>query len=165
MSTTSWFAVGLLAGAAIMLCATLLWRASRTASSRGRKVPLAALVSVITIAVAAGVSLAIHSSQEPGTAAAGPAAAPSAMPAMPASAAMPSAAMMAQVLGARGSNGTQTAEPMDKAAARLADRLERQGGTAADWNLLAQAYDFLGRPQDAQRARARAAAAGQSAAR
>ena len=80
---------------------------------------------------------------------------------------MPSAATMAQVLSMPGGNGGQSAEPMDQAAARLAERLESKGGTAADWNLLAQAYDFLGRPKDAQRARARAAqaGAGQSSAR
>src|SRR6478752_2153273 len=37
--------------------------------------------------------------------------------------------------------------------ARLAPRLARGEGSDADWTLLAQAYEFLGRPEDAQRAR------------
>jgi len=65
-------------------------------------------------------------------------------------------------------NATSSAEPhagaattaaggkpssMEQAAATLAARLERQGGTRDDWQLLAQSYDFLGRPADAAKAR------------
>jgi cytochrome c-type biogenesis protein CcmH len=46
---------------------------------------------------------------------------------------------------------------MEAAAAGLEARLARDGGNANDWLLLAQSYDFLGRPDDAQRARAHAA--------
>jgi cytochrome c-type biogenesis protein CcmH len=45
---------------------------------------------------------------------------------------------------------------MDAEVAGLEARLERDGGTPADWSLLAQAYEFLGRPDDAKRARAKA---------
>lgn len=42
----------------------------------------------------------------------------------------------------------------------LADRLERNGGSHDDWMLLAQSYDFLGRPEDAAKARAQADSVG-----
>ena len=43
---------------------------------------------------------------------------------------------------------------MPAAIARLEQRLARHGGSAADWELLAKAYDFIGRPNAAARARA-----------
>jgi cytochrome c-type biogenesis protein CcmH len=49
-----------------------------------------------------------------------------------------------------------TRNSMDAEVAGLEARLARDGGTPADWSLLAQAYDFLGRPEDAKRARAKA---------
>lgn len=44
---------------------------------------------------------------------------------------------------------------MEVVTARLAARLEAQGGTAEEWRLLAQSYDFLGRPAQAAAARER----------
>ena len=52
-----------------------------------------------------------------------------------------------------------TALSMDEATARLAARLAAEGGTRADWQLLAQSYDFLGRAEEATAARERANAA------
>jgi len=53
--------------------------------------------------------------------------------------------------------GTATAasaaQSMDAAIAGLEARLAGGGGTDADWELLAKAYEFLGRSEDAQRAR------------
>lgn len=46
------------------------------------------------------------------------------------------------------------AQSMQAAVAGLEARLARQGGSDSDWELLAKAYDFLGRPDDARRARA-----------
>ncbi|MBV9343872.1 MAG: hypothetical protein JOZ03_02670 [Gammaproteobacteria bacterium] len=46
-------------------------------------------------------------------------------------------------------------ESMDAAVAGLEARLARGGGSDADWDLLARAYDFQGRPEDARRARAK----------
>jgi cytochrome c-type biogenesis protein CcmH len=51
---------------------------------------------------------------------------------------------------------------MEEATARLATRLAASGGTAADWELLAKAYEFLGRAGDARAARLKEAAAGAS---
>jgi cytochrome c-type biogenesis protein CcmH len=48
------------------------------------------------------------------------------------------------------------AQSMQDAVAGLETRLARDGGSPADWSLLAQAYDFMGRPDDARRARAKA---------
>lgn len=47
-----------------------------------------------------------------------------------------------------------TATPMQQAVAGLESRLATGGGSPDDWELLAKAYDFLGRPEDARRARA-----------
>jgi cytochrome c-type biogenesis protein CcmH len=53
---------------------------------------------------------------------------------------------------------------VEEATARLAKRLNEQGGSAADWNLLAQSYEFMGRSADAAEARKRAASAPATAA-
>ena len=42
------------------------------------------------------------------------------------------------------------ARSMDTEVAKLEARLARDGGSAADWTLLAQAYEVLGRPDDAR---------------
>lgn len=176
MSAPSWFIAGLLAGAAAMLGSMLLWRLARETMLRSRKVLLAGGLTAIAIAaMASGLSLALSSGQGPAAASGDPvlagwqpaptpsSAATPAAAAMASSSSMPPASVMAQILSAPGSARPGMAQPMDQAAADLAARLERKGGTAADWNLLAQAYDFLGRPADAQRARARAAKAGVAA--
>jgi cytochrome c-type biogenesis protein CcmH len=43
---------------------------------------------------------------------------------------------------------------MGNAIANLQARLAKGGGTADDWELLAKSYEFLGRPQEAAKARA-----------
>jgi cytochrome c-type biogenesis protein CcmH len=52
------------------------------------------------------------------------------------------------------------ARSMELEVSALEARLARTGGSDADWTLLAQSYDFLGRPEDARRARAHIAASG-----
>jgi cytochrome c-type biogenesis protein CcmH/NrfG len=47
------------------------------------------------------------------------------------------------------------AGPMDSAIAALEARLAKGGGSADDWELLAKSYEFLHRPADASKARAR----------
>lgn len=44
---------------------------------------------------------------------------------------------------------------MNKAIASLEARLAKGGGSTDDWELLAKSYEFLGRPDDASKARAR----------
>jgi cytochrome c-type biogenesis protein CcmH len=53
---------------------------------------------------------------------------------------------------------------MEAATSRLAARLARDGGTAADWQLLAKSYEFMGRADEAREAAAKAAALGAAAA-
>jgi cytochrome c-type biogenesis protein CcmH len=53
-----------------------------------------------------------------------------------------------------GSSASAPAQSMGAAVAGLEARLAKQGGSDADWELLAKAYDFLGRADDAKRARA-----------
>ena len=48
-----------------------------------------------------------------------------------------------------------SAGPMGSAIASLQRRLAKGGGSADDWELLAKSYEFLGRPADAAKARAR----------
>ena len=54
--------------------------------------------------------------------------------------------------GAPGS--TANAGSMDTAIANLEGRLAKGGGTPGDWELLAKSFEFLGRPEDAAKARA-----------
>lgn len=51
---------------------------------------------------------------------------------------------------------------VESATTRLEKRIAREGGSRGDWLLLAQSYDFLGRAEDAARARVSAAAAAES---
>jgi hypothetical protein len=55
--------------------------------------------------------------------------------------------------GAPMAAGGAPARSMQDAVAGLEARLARGGGSPADWELLAKAYDFLGRADDARRAR------------
>jgi hypothetical protein len=56
-------------------------------------------------------------------------------------------------MGNAGSTGN--AGSMGNAIAALEGRLAKGGGSADDWELLAKSYEFLGRPADAAKARAR----------
>jgi cytochrome c-type biogenesis protein CcmH len=61
---------------------------------------------------------------------------------------------VAALLPASAPGAAATATPMQQAVAGLESRLATGGGSPDDWELLAKAYDFLGRPEDARRARA-----------
>jgi cytochrome c-type biogenesis protein CcmH len=50
-------------------------------------------------------------------------------------------------------NGAPAPQSMELVTAQLAQRLSRDGGPDSDWQLLAQSYDFMGRSEDAARAR------------
>ena len=134
------FLAGILVGAAVSWFALPLWRTATTLA-RGRKPYLLAAGLVVSFALATAIIyLTIgsrHSLQR--TAASSGAAA---------DAGAPSAGKDARAGG--------TAQSMQDAVAGLEARLARDGGSPADWTLLAQAYDFMGRPDDAQRARAKA---------
>jgi cytochrome c-type biogenesis protein CcmH/NrfG len=53
----------------------------------------------------------------------------------------------------------KSAPSIESAAAGLAERLRKSGGTREDWMLLARSYDFMGRRAEADEARAQAALA------
>jgi hypothetical protein len=56
--------------------------------------------------------------------------------------------------GSTAGAGSTQAGSMDEVLARLESRMASQGGSDADWELLAQTYEFVGRTADAKRARA-----------
>ena len=131
------FIAGVLAGVAASYVAAPLWRGASTLA-HGRTRYLLAGGFVASFALIAGIIyLALgsrHSLERPASSAT---ASTSAAPADSATAA----------------NGA--AKSMEAEVAGLEARLARDGGTPADWALLAQAYDFMGRPEDAKRARAK----------
>ena len=132
------FIAGVLAGVAASYVAAPLWRGATTLA-RGRTRYLFAGGFVASFALIAGIiylALGSRHSLEPPAASvtASTASAPSGNP--------------------NGSGGP--AKSMEAEVAGLEARLARDGGTPADWSLLAQAYDFMGRPEDAKRARAKA---------
>lgn len=57
--------------------------------------------------------------------------------------------------GAAASTANPGASSMDSAIASLEARLAKGGGTPDDWELLAKSFEFLGRPADAAKARAK----------
>jgi hypothetical protein len=63
------------------------------------------------------------------------------------------AATNATTPSAAGAPSTASAGSMAQVLAGLEARLAKSGGSDADWNLLAQSYEFLGRPADAVLAR------------
>jgi len=132
------FIAGVLAGVAASYVAAPLWRGASTLA-HGRTRYLLAGGFVAGFALIAGVMyLALgsrHSLERPaGSVAASAAQAPSGNPS--------------------GTGGT--AKSMDAEVTGLEARLAREGGSPSDWTLLAKAYDFMGRPDDARRARAKA---------
>jgi len=136
-----WFIAGALVGVAASFVALPLWRTALTLG-RGRMryglagafvATFAGAAAIIYVAIGSRHSLA---SRPAATVMVAPAAAP--------------AASASDKSGA-------SAKSMEAEVAALEARLARNGGTADDWTLLAKAYDFMGRPDDARRARSRAA--------
>ncbi len=71
--------------------------------------------------------------------------------------------MSAQGMGGSAAGGAAPAggpASIEEVTARLAARLEREPNDAGGWVLLAQSYEYLGRKEDAAKARARATALG-----
>src|SRR2546421_209331 len=138
MSAAFWFIAGVLAGVTAAAVAIPLWRPSLRVLER---TPLRYAIpagAIATFAVAAAVIYLTIGS-------------PRAVNVSATSVIPMQTSTKPQMSGA--------GQSMEAAAAGLAARLARDGGSADDWNLLAQSYDFLGRADDARRARARAASA------
>jgi cytochrome c-type biogenesis protein CcmH len=138
MNATFWFTAGLLTGVTATAVAMPLWRGIGAAlATRPRAYLIAGGGLAVFACSAALLYLAI------GT--------PSSLQQQS------SSAPLAHPTGGADANGGK-ARSMEEATASLAARLERDGGSAEEWELLAKSYDFLGRTADASRARARAGA-------
>jgi cytochrome c-type biogenesis protein CcmH len=125
-------------GVAASLVAIPLWRSALTLA-RGRMRYGIAGAFVATFACAAAIIYVAIGSRH-------------SLASRPAGAAMVAPAA-ASAAGASAQSAA-SAKSMEAEVAALEARLSRDGGTADDWALLAKAYDFLGRPDDARRARA-----------
>jgi cytochrome c-type biogenesis protein CcmH len=125
-------------GVAASLVAIPLWRSALTLA-RGRMRYGIAGAFVATFACAAAIIYVAIGSRH-------------SLASRPAGAAMVAPAA-ASAAGASAKSAA-SAKSMEAEVAALEARLSRDGGTADDWALLAKAYDFLGRPDDARRARA-----------
>jgi cytochrome c-type biogenesis protein CcmH len=135
MSAMFWFIAGVAAGVAAAFVAIPLWRVARGANRRTR-LQYAIVGCGIAIFAAAAVSI-YHFIGHP-------------------------APINRQAATAAAAPAGK-AQSLEAATAGLEARLARQGGSANDWTLLAQSYEFLGRTADAQRARERASGASPAA--
>ena len=124
-----WFIAGALCGAAAMLIAAPLLRPLGAAA--GARRTAVAFAAALLLMSAAAVSLYRFWG------------APSLLGAAPAHPA---------------AGGGTAIESVESATLKLADRLASGGGSQADWELLAQSYDYLGRGAEAAAARQKAAA-------
>jgi cytochrome c-type biogenesis protein CcmH len=129
---TLWFIAGLLLGIVGCWFAPRLWPRTRALLSARQPYVVAGGLVVAFAVAAAIIHFAISSRR---TQAADPHVTAAAAPAGTAAAPPP-------------------AQSMEAAVATLEARLAGRGGSDADWELLAKAYDFLGRADDAKRARA-----------
>ncbi|HTD12962.1 MAG TPA: hypothetical protein VK676_12925 [Steroidobacteraceae bacterium] len=134
--TFLWFAAGVLVGVAASIVAIPVWRGAL--ARRGGRYVLVGIFVATFAGAAAIIYFAIASRQSLATQ-------------------VHEAAMEAP---AGTSSAGVAARSMETEVASLEARLARGGGTPADWNLLARAYDFLGRAEDAGRARAHIASPG-----
>ena len=138
MNAGFWFAAGVMTGATATAVSMPLWRGiAATLAARPRAYVIAASGLALFACSAALLYLVIGS---------------------PGSLQSRSATLAAHPVGNETASGAK-ALSMEAATARLEARLQRDGGSANDWQLLAQSYDFVGRSADASRARARAATA------
>jgi cytochrome c-type biogenesis protein CcmH len=138
------FIAGILVGVAASWFALPLWRTATTLARgrlHGRKPYLLAAGLVVSFALAAAIIYLTIGSRH-------------SLQRTPASSGATAVAGAASA-GKEAPTGGQ-AQSMQDAVAGLEARLARDGGSPADWSLLAQAYDFMGRPDDARRARAKA---------
>jgi cytochrome c-type biogenesis protein CcmH/NrfG len=138
-----WFAAGLLCG--VGAAAFILPALRRSPGGAERGFPLWGLLAAAGgLGVVVGLYLWLGRPDLVGTPATAPATAAATVP----------HAMGAPAVGQPGAAGSAAAS-MDAAVAGLEQRLAKGEGSDADWNLLAQSYDFLGRSADAVLARSK----------
>jgi cytochrome c-type biogenesis protein CcmH len=144
-----WFISGALVGATTTLVAIALWRGTLNIRvlnlGGGRRRFALAGAFVATFAAAAAIIYFAVGSRHPLRV--------QPLASQPLTSSMATAAGSAADADASINSGAG-AKSMETEAAALEARLARDGGTSDDWNLLAKAYEFLGRPDDAARARA-----------
>lgn len=136
MSALFWFIAG--ASAGVAATATPLWR--RAAAQPRRHTLLIAIAAGGACAFAAIAMLANLTSGSP--------------PDRAVTAAAPVDRTAPEVAPPAGAAPPGKVPSMEEATARLEARLSQGGGSAQDWQLLVQSYEFMGRTADAQRARA-----------
>jgi cytochrome c-type biogenesis protein CcmH len=134
-----WYVAGLLSGVVAALIVLTLWRSLAT------KVPRGAQRYVIGAAIVLGVGLVVALLYRS-------VGRPDAITQSTAQAPMPHP-------GARAALPGEAPRSIEQATAELEQRLARQGGSRDEWMLLAQSYEYLGRNDDAARARAQAESA------
>jgi cytochrome c-type biogenesis protein CcmH len=133
-----WFAAGVLVGVAASYVAIPVWRGALALGRRSGRYGLVGIFVASFASAAAIIYFAIGSRHSLASQ-------------------VHEAAMEAP---AATSSAGAAARSMEAEVAGLEARLARDGGTPAEWTLLAKAYDFLGRPDAAARARARIASPG-----
>jgi cytochrome c-type biogenesis protein CcmH len=133
-----WFAAGVLVGVAASRVAIPVWRGALAVARRSGRYGLVGIFVATFAGAAALIYLTIASRHSLAT----------------------QVHEAATEAPAGTSSAGAAARSMEAEVAGLEARLARDGGTPADWTLLARAYDFLGRPDDAGRARVRIASPG-----
>jgi len=141
-----WFAAGLLAALAAGFVLAPLWPSALALRERLRLARWPLVVTAGLIALAIGFYVLRGSPN---------------LPSAELAAVRPDSSDATPIAGAP-STGTNAASSMEAALTRLEQRLAAQGGSDADWELLAQTYDFVGRKADAANARSRHQVAGEA---
>ncbi|MGB8328157.1 MAG: hypothetical protein WCE48_11325 [Steroidobacteraceae bacterium] len=135
-----WFVLGLLTGVGAMFVTLPHLRGTDLGATPRRRALLGATVAAILVA---GAAVALYSRTG-----------------SPQLATLSGAAVPVPVAHASAGANAGPADPMDAAIARLEQKLAQGGGSDADWALLAQSYDFVGRTDAVQLARAHKLPAG-----
>jgi cytochrome c-type biogenesis protein CcmH len=140
MNAGFWFTVGVLTGATATAASVPFWRGlGAMLTGRRRIYAMAGAGLAVFASSAALLYLAIGSRATSSTHV---------------------AVAPAHAVGTESASGAGTkAISMQDATTRLESRLEKDGGSAEDWELLAKSYEFLGRTADAERARQHRASA------
>jgi cytochrome c-type biogenesis protein CcmH/NrfG len=142
MPTNFWFAAGTLTGFALALIMLPLWRAGvGSLAKRGTRIAVACAAVLLFAGAAVGLYRVLGNPESIGAQVVQTAAHPT---------------MSASSAG-------EPAESMESAVARVEARVAGNGGSREDWLLLAQSYEYLGRSEDAQRARTKAESASTTA--
>jgi cytochrome c-type biogenesis protein CcmH len=137
-----WYLLGALSGVAAVFILIPLFRSSSLSSPKRVAVTLG--VALLPALAAFAFYAKTGSPALAGTVVAAPAGQPAGHPA---------------AAGAPAGEAGGQAGSMEEAVARLQARVDSGQGSDADWALLAQSYEFLGRTADAERARAHVAGA------